>query len=92
MCSNCIHNPDLNKPCVYAHGKEEVLKAHKQKMQSLKEAFATTVASGTTNEDTKCEGIRLKDLLAPPSKLTLIFNRVRNTGPESFDSERVSLR
>ena len=56
VCGNCIQNPDPNKPCVYAHGKIEVLKVHKRKMQSLKEDFATCVASNSTYDGKKLEG------------------------------------
>ena len=59
VCGNCVQNPDPNKPCVYAHGKTEVLKVHKQKMQSLKEDFATSVASDFTYDESNFEGMTL---------------------------------
>lgn len=78
ICGSCILNPDPNKPCVYAHGKTEVLKAHKEKMQSLKEAFAISVASSTAYDSSKFEGIGIPDGLLLFSTLNLNLFDFRN--------------
>ena len=65
VCSNCIQNPDPNKPCVYyATGKAEVLRVHKRKMQSLKEDFASTIAKESVNGGNRIQG---KEIVEQPT-------------------------